>query len=203
MGQSQDGGTIRQPAGKIRPMKTAFDLRPPSVPLPSAAAFLRHARYRLSGDYRVKIVTVTQELTDEQLWWRPNPASNSIGNLMLHLCGNARQWIVAGVGGARDARDRPAEFARRGGLGRAELTALLEETLHDVDGVLADLETRATAADGDAALQRICEPQRFTQTVLDAVFHVVEHFSYHTGQIVMLAKWHVGERVRLYDDSQL
>jgi uncharacterized damage-inducible protein DinB len=181
----------------------SFLLDPPAEPQSSAAAFVRHARYRLRDDYLVKISSAIAELTDDQIWWRPNAASNSIGNLILHLAGNARQWIVAGVGGAPDTRDRASEFARRDGIDRRTLMTLLEETLRLVDRALADLEARVAADQSDAALQRICRPQGFTQTVFDAVFHVVEHFSYHTGQIVMLAKWHVGERIRLYDDGRL
>jgi len=180
-----------------------FLIEPPSSPLSASRAFLRHARFRLRDDYLVKITAAAGELTDDQIWWRPNEASNSIGNLVLHLCGNARQWIVAGVGGAPDARERAKEFAERGPIPRGALTALLEATLADVDARLADLERAVDAAGSDAPLQRACVPQGFAQTVLDAVFHVVEHFSYHTGQIVLLAKWHAGERIRLYDDARL
>ena len=169
----------------------------------AAAAFLRQARFRLREDYRVKITAAVMELTDEQIWWRPNDASNSIGNLVLHLCGNVRQWIVAGVAGAHDTRDRAREFAQRDPIGRDALLGLLEQTLAEVDGRLADVERAVADAGADTPLQRVCVPQGTEQTVLDAVFHVVEHFSYHTGQIVLLAKWHAGERVRFYDDRVL
>jgi len=173
------------------------------MPLPAGSAFLRHARFRLRHDYLVKITAATVELTDEQIWWRPNDSSNSVGNLILHVCGNARQWIVSGVGGAADTRHRASEFSRRDGLGRRALIALLEETLGEVDAALAELEHALTATASDAPLQRACVPQGYAQTALDAVFHVVEHFAYHTGQIVLLAKWHAGDRIRLYDDARL
>jgi uncharacterized damage-inducible protein DinB len=181
----------------------AFLLEPPATPLPAAAAFLRQARFRLRDDYVVKIAESMAGLTDEQIWWRPNDASNSIGNLVLHLCGNARQWIVAGVGGAADTRDRAREFASRDPIKRDTLLNLLADTLADVDATLVRLEEDVAAAGSDVPLQRACTPQGFAQTVLDAVFHVVEHFSYHTGQIVMLAKWHVADRIHLYDDTRL
>jgi uncharacterized damage-inducible protein DinB len=181
----------------------SFLPEPPASPMSAAHAFVRHARFRLHEDYLVKIDAALRELTDQQIWWRPNEASNSIGNLILHLSGNARQWIVAGVGGAADTRDRPAEFTRREGIGRDALLTLLRETLAEVDATLADLDRSLSTSGGDAPLQRHCRPQAFDQTVLDAVFHVVEHFSYHTGQIVLLAKWHAGERIRLYDDKRL
>lgn len=184
-------------------MARSFLLEPPSSPLPAGLGFLRQARFRLREDYLIKIVTATRELDDDQIWWRPNEASNSIGNLILHLRGNARQWIVAGVGGAADTRARAEEFAHRERIGREALMQMLSETIGDVDGALADLERALVAAGSDSPLQRACQPQGYPQTVLDAVFHVVEHFSYHTGQIVLLAKWHAGERIRLYDDSEL
>jgi uncharacterized damage-inducible protein DinB len=189
--------------GKIPGMPRSFLLDPPPSPLPAARGFLRHARFRLRDDYFVKISTAIAELTDEQIWWRPNESSNSIGNLILHLCGNARQWIVAGVGGAPDRRDRAAEFAQRDRIDRSALAALLDRALADVDAELAALDAAVVAAGADAPLQRACVPQGFAQTVLDAVFHVVEHFSYHTGQIIVLAKWHQGARIRLYDDVRL
>ena len=77
----------------------------------------------------------------------------------------------------------------------------LEETVREVDARLSDLDRELVADASDAPLQRGCLPQGFDQTVLDAVFHVVEHFSYHTGQIVLLAKWHAGGRIRLYDND--
>jgi uncharacterized damage-inducible protein DinB len=184
-------------------MRTFFLLEPPPSPLPVARGFLRHARFRFRDDYLVKITRALTELTDEQIWWRPNDSSNSIGNLILHLCGNARQWIVAGVGGAPDTRNRTREFAQRDPIGGNTLTTLLEKTVDEVDARLADLDNALISSESETPLQRVCLPQGLAQTVLDAVFHVVEHFSYHTGQIILLAKWHTGERINLYDDSRL
>lgn len=183
--------------------RRSFLLEPPSQPLPAALAFLREARFRLREDYLVKLTAALNEMTNEQLWWRPNEASNSAGNLILHLAGNIRQWMIAGVGGNTDVRDRASEFAERRQLEKSELMELLKSTLDEVDAVLATLERDVSVAHSDVPLQRECVPQGYAQTVLDAVFHVVEHFSYHTGQIVFLAKWHAADRIRLYDDRQL
>ncbi len=180
-----------------------YSLAPPDTPLPATHAFLRQARFRLHADYRVKLNLALAALSDDQIWWRPNAASNSIGNLLLHLCGNARQWIVAGVGGAADVRTRATEFAARGKLDKQGLLALLEATLAEVDGVLAEVEREVAAESSDAPLQRVIAPQGFPQSVLDAVFHVVEHFSYHTGQIVYLAKQVSGQPTQFYDESAL
>lgn len=176
-------------------------LEPPDQPLAAGRAFLRHARFRLREDYPVKISGALAELTDEQIWWRPNEASNSIGNLILHLSGNVRQWLIAGVGGATDTRNRSGEFAERSQLNKDELLARLQTTLNEVDAVLAKLETEL--ANEETPLQREITPQGFSQAVLDSIFHAVEHFSYHTGQIVFIAKLLAGERIRFYDDQQL
>lgn len=183
--------------------RRSFLLEPPVVTLPATQAFLRHARFRLREDYPVKISSALAELTDEQIWWRPNEASNSAGNLILHLCGNVRQWIIAGVGGAVDARDRDREFIEPCQISKEELLTLLSATLSEVDEVLTRLEKEMAASQSDAPLQREIVPQGFAQTVLDAIFHVVEHFSYHTGQIVFIAKLLAAERIRFYDDRQL
>src|SRR4026209_1187126 len=87
----------------------------------TAQAFLAQYREYLTGHYLPKIRAAVETLSEADLWWRPNEASNSIGNLMLHLTGNIRQWIVSGVGGAPDRRDRAAEFARRAQLARETL----------------------------------------------------------------------------------
>lgn len=147
--------------------------------------FLSLSRDYLVHDYVPRIVAVLRQLEDTDLWWRGNDASNSIGNLVLHLCGNVRQWIVTGVGGAPDIRDRPAEFARRDGLSREELIDLLRDTVGLVDATLAQV-----------TVDRLNESRRIQgidTTVLAAIYHVVEHFSTHTGQIMMLAKLRLGK----------
>lgn len=185
----------------MKETRRSFLLEPPEQPLAAGRAFVRHARFRLREDYPVKISGALAELTDEQLWWRPNEASNSIGNLILHLCGNVRQWLIAGVGGATDVRNRSGEFDERNRLSKEDLLAKLQTTLEEVDVVLAQLE-RELIAD-EMLLQREIVPQGFSQTVLDSIFHAVEHFSYHTGQIVFIAKLLAADRISFYDDRQL
>ncbi len=187
----------------MKDARRSFLLTPPAQPLPAGQAFLRQARFRLQEDYRVKLTEALNSLSETQLWWRPNEVSNSVGNLVLHLAGNIRQWIIAGVGGQSDVRDRASEFIVGAQQNKAELLALLHATLAEVDAELSRLETVLQAAGNDAPLQRICLPQGYEQTVLDAVFHVVEHFSYHTGQIILLAKWLSNDGLRFYDEQQL
>src|ERR1044072_8713846 len=107
---------------------------------PVSKAFITRASEFLLGDYLPKIERCLEKLTDEQIWWRANAESNSIGNLILHLCGNARQWIICGVGAQPDHRDRDSEFAQREIISRGELLALLRSTLHEVDNTLRDLD---------------------------------------------------------------
>jgi uncharacterized damage-inducible protein DinB len=183
--------------------RKAFLLDPPAAALPASLMFLRHARFRLLDDYFVKIAAAIDSLDNEQVWRRPNESSNSIGNLLLHLSGNLRQWIISGVGGADDTRDRAREFAARASVSKCELVELMKETLDEADAILAKIEDECAATNSDAPLQRVCRPQAYEVTVFDAIFHVVEHFSYHTGQIIFAAKWLAEGRVSFYDDRRL
>jgi uncharacterized damage-inducible protein DinB len=142
--------------------------------------FIARSRYHLIDDFLPKIERCLDRLTDDQVWWRPNEESNSIGNLVLHLCGNARQWIVGGVGAVADSRNRDAEFAQREVVPRAELQSLLKQTLNAVDATLREY-------DADRLLERRTI-QGSDVSALEAILHVVEHFSMHTGQILMLTK---------------
>src|SRR5688500_417184 len=99
-----------------------------SATTPVAREFIDQARTFLSDDYLPKLERCLEQLTDEQIWWRANEKSNSIGNLLLHLSGNARQWIVSGLGGAADARVRSQEFAERRLIPRPELLTILRQT---------------------------------------------------------------------------
>jgi uncharacterized damage-inducible protein DinB len=143
-------------------------------------AFVSQARTFLISDYLPKIERCVERLTDDQVWWRANAESNSIGNLLLHLCGNARQWIVSGLGGELDQRTRQREFNERAIISREELLARLRTTLGEVDDVLAGFKT--------AQLLDAFHIQGSDVTALEAIFHVVEHFSMHTGQIILLTK---------------
>jgi uncharacterized damage-inducible protein DinB len=158
-----------------------------------ANAFLARSRYYLATEYRIKIRTAVESLPDGALWSRPNEESNSVGNLLLHLAGNVRQWIVAGVGGARDNRDRASEFQARDGADAATLLAALDVVLDDADAVLAKL------SQADLATSRTIQGRDVE--VLEAVYHVVEHFSGHVGQIVLIAKMHSPGSIRFYEDA--
>ncbi len=155
------------------------------------AAFIDRALEYLLRHYQLKLERCLEKLTDEQIWWRPNEESNSVGNLVLHLCGNTRQWIVAGVGSEADTRVRDAEFEQRAVITRAELLTLLHTTLTDVANVLRSL-------DPSMLLSRR-QIQGHDLDVLEAIFHVTEHFSMHTGQIILLTKLLTAADLRFYD----
>lgn len=155
--------------------------------------FLERSRYYLGVEYPAKIRSSVLAIPTDRLWWRPNASSNSAGNLVLHLAGNVRQWVVSGMGGARDERVRDAEFAAAGGMDATALLAHLEKTLSEVDVVLARLTPQALGEK-----RRI---QGRETTVFSALYHVVEHFSGHTGQIILLAKQHAPDAIRFYEDA--
>ena len=156
----------------------------------TGAAFLAQSREYLTGHYLPKIRAAVERLSEEDTWWRPNEASNSVGNLMLHLAGNIRQWIVSGVGGAPDTRDRSAEFARRDPLPRDELVAILTEAVLAADTVLARTDP--------AGLNDRCAVQGRSVTTLQAIYHAVEHFGMHAGQILYVAKLRTGRDLGFY-----
>lgn len=145
-----------------------------------AGEFIDASRTVLASDYLPKVWRCLSELSEDDLWWRPNDASNSVGNLLLHMCGNLRQWVVGGAGGRRVERDRESEFSARATEARADLIARVKATAAEVDRVLADLSE-------DTLLEGI-EVQGFHVTRLQAVYHAIEHFGYHLGQIVYVTK---------------
>ena len=154
-------------------------------------AFIARSQHHLAEDYLPKIERCLGQLTDEQIWWRANEQSNSIGNLLLHLSGNVRQWIVCGLGDATDSRDRDSEFAQRTQIPRAELFERLKRTVNEAVATLARL-------DPDKLLEKH-RIQGLEVSALEAVLHVVEHFSMHTGQIILLTKLLTATDLHFYD----
>ncbi|HET6575485.1 MAG TPA: DUF1572 family protein [Fimbriiglobus sp.] len=128
------------------------------------------------------------QLDDWQVWHRSRPGLNSIGNLILHLGGNLRQWVVAGVGGAADTRDRPAEFAERGPIPKAELVRGLEAVVAEAQRVLTGVDAQQLGA-----VRRI---QGFDVTGVAAIFDSVPHFRGHTQEIVHMTRLQLGGAYR-------
>jgi uncharacterized damage-inducible protein DinB len=135
---------------------------------------------RYWAEYQDKIERVTASLDDDAFWWRPNERSNSIANLLLHLRGNLGQWVLAGLLGEAVERRRSAEFAAREGARGAELVAALGEVVGRCRAGVRGLS--------ETDLARPLRIQSYSVDGYEALFHAVEHMSYHTGQIVLLAK---------------
>ena len=158
-----------------------------------APLFIDRSRHYLLVENRTKLHAAVAALPAEALWWRPNDGSNSVGNLLMHLAGNLRQWIVGGVGGEPVERDRAGEFSARNGASADVLLAELDAVLNDVDRVLSAL------SESELSARRTIQGREVT--VLEAVYHVVEHFALHLGQVVLIAKIHAPGAVRFYEDA--
>jgi hypothetical protein len=155
--------------------------------------FLEFSRDKLIGQYWPRMQRCVTSLTDQQIWWRPNDASNSVGNLLLHLNGNVTQWLIVPFAGGVDTRDRPAEFTQREDTPGSELLARLAATMSRAEQVLAGLS--------EPDLLQTLQIQNYTVTGLTAVYQVVEHFGLHYGQISYITKQLRGEDLGFY--SQL
>lgn len=129
-------------------------------------------------------------LTEDQIWMRNSENQNSVGNLVLHLCGNVRQWIGFGVAGQPDIRERDGEFAARGGIQVAELRERLKATIAEAADIIRNVP--------QARLAEKTTIQKYDVTVLEAILHVVEHFAQHTGQIIFATKLLTGEDLGYY-----
>ena len=132
------------------------------------------------GQYLDKIRHCAGMLSEDEAWWRPAPGTNSVANLMLHLAGNLSLWVLNTLGGESNPRHRSAEFA-------ADHSAPKDEVLERLADVVGRCQ-RLLARLGEADLDRACEVQRYATDGRGALFHAVEHMSYHTGQIVWITK---------------
>lgn len=149
---------------------------------------IAQAEHLLKEVYLPRILSCLKELSLEQIWWRPNEASNSVGNLVLHLQGNLRQWIISGLAGEPDTRRRDEEFSRRGPTPRRELMRGLQSTVGEACRILHKLSPQD--------LTRVHSTQKYRVTGLEAAFHVAEHFSHHAGQIILLTKMLTGNDLK-------
>ena len=145
--------------------------------------FLDECQQQLQAKFE-KIEHCLKQLNEEQVWWRPHEEANSIGNIILHLCGNMRQWVLHGIGGAADERDRPAEFAEHGRHSRDELLHQLRDVIGEVAVVL-----QATTSEDLLKMRRI---QGFDVNGLSAIFDSVSHLVGHTQEIIYITRLQLG-----------
>lgn len=134
-------------------------------------------------------------IDEKQLWKSPQKNIPAIGNLILHLCGNARQWILSGIGGEQDNRNRDQEFEIQNKIRKAELIFLLENLRMNINEVLRDLD--------ETEIYHTKKNQGFDTSNFSAIIHVIEHFSYHTGQITTLTKWLSNKETAYYGNFDL
>jgi len=154
--------------------------------------FLTFSKDKLLNQYWPRLQTIVGSLTDDQIWWRPNSACNSIGNLLLHLNGNVRQWLVASFNKHEDARNRPAEFQERRRIPGKALVERLGQTIDAASEVLNRLTPGELAA--------TYKIQGYTVSGLAAIYQVVEHFGLHYGQIVYISKALRGQDLGFYPE---
>lgn len=134
-------------------------------------------------------------LSEAELWQRPNAASNSVGNLILHLCGNIRQYIISGLGQQPDTRERDGEFATTEGFTKNELLQMLTYTVAEAASIIESADEENLLAERKV--------QGYSLTGIGIIVHVVEHYSYHTGQIAFWSKLLKDEDLAFYGDSDL
>ncbi len=160
------------------------------------AAFLAQSIELLEGTYLPRIEQALTILPGADLWWRPHAGVIAAGTILLHLEGNLRQWVLSGLGGHPDRRRRREEFTRAEGEA-GELLERLRETVRGACGVLAGLPPDTLSAQHSI--------QGFEVSGMEAVYHVVEHFSWHTGQLVWIAKARAGEGhgLAFYDEEEI
>jgi uncharacterized damage-inducible protein DinB len=159
-----------------------------------AREFVDQSLFRINEN-TPKIKKCLEELNEEQIWQRPNEASNSIGNILLHLCGNITQYIISALGRQPDHRERDKEFAAKSGYSKEELqnkiTNVLDEAIKTINSVD---ETR---------LMKIYYVQGFHHSGIGIIIHVTEHYSYHTGQVIFWTKLLKGIDLGLYANIDL
>jgi uncharacterized damage-inducible protein DinB len=143
------------------------------------ADFLNVSCRRL-GQMTEYLTACVKKLSEEQIWQRQGAHENAVGNLVLHLCGNARQWIMHGVGGAPDVRVRDKEFSADGEMSGAELIALFDSTMNEAKNIIA-------AVPAERMVERV-HPQGRDVSMLEAIYQVVGHVQQHVGQIILLTK---------------
>jgi uncharacterized damage-inducible protein DinB len=142
-----------------------------------------------------KIMKCLDELSEEQIWLRPNEVSNSIGNILLHLCGNITQYIISSLGDQPDIRERDKEFSAEGGYNKQELLNKLTHTLQQAVNVIKNVD--------DAQLLKVHSVQGFNYSGIGIIVHVTEHYSHHTGQIIFWTKQLTGNAPGFYTHVDL
>jgi len=157
--------------------------------------FIAEIKRRLFTENIPRLKKCLSELTVAQIWYRPNNASNSVGNLVLHLHGNVRQWVVAGLGKNKDVRARQKEFDEKGPVP-------LEKMLSDMDKLMEEVNQILTKTSTEDLLE-VRNVQGYQESGLSILVHITEHFSYHVGQITYIVKMLKNKDMGYYDGHDL
>ncbi|MEZ4949393.1 MAG: DinB family protein [Saprospiraceae bacterium] len=157
---------------------------------------VEQVKIRLFEEGIPRIKKCLSELSEEEVWFRPNENVVSVGNLVLHLCGNVKQWLIAGVGGLPDKRQREREFSETGPLPSQFLIEQLDDLQKDANAVLEEV-----------SVENLLRPRTiqgvFHETGLSILVHVTEHFSYHVGQITYFTKVRKNTDLKYYGELDL
>nr|WP_298789606.1 DinB family protein [uncultured Allomuricauda sp.] len=156
--------------------------------------FVLNANYRMDESLRM-IKICLDKLSEEVIWQKPNEATNSIGNLILHLCGNITQYGIASLQGIEDNRNRDEEFSVLSGYTKNELFQKLVSTVEDAKKAISEVTIEE--------LLKKRSVQGFEFSGIGNIVHVVEHFSYHTGQIALWTKILNNQDLGFYDGIDL
>jgi len=159
-----------------------------------ANEFIEQSIYRIEKN-TPKIIKCLDQLTEEQIWLRPNKASNSIGNILLHLCGNITQYVISALGDQPDIRERDKEFSTEGGYNKGELLAKLAGTLARAIAVIRNAD--------EVRLMKVHSVQGFNYSGIGIIVHITEHYSHHAGQIIFWTKQLTGNDLGFYSHVDL
>jgi uncharacterized damage-inducible protein DinB len=156
--------------------------------------FLKNSSYRLDEGTRMIKISL-DSISESDIWKKPNESSNSIGNQIVHICGNMTQYIIASLGEGDDYRNRDEEFSMTGGFTKSQLIQKLEDTVKEAKVILKQCSKKQ--------LIKIREVQGFKLSGIGIVIHAVEHYSYHTGQIAFWAKLMTNKDLGFFDGRDL
>ena len=158
-------------------------------------AIVEEGRRRLVNESLPRMTQCLEQLTDDQIWWKPNKNSNSVGNIIVHVNGNLRQWVLSAIAGQPDERQRNIEFEMDGGISGTQLIEMLQATMREVSTALDEVVK--------IGILEIRPVQVFEESILSIIVHVVEHTSYHTGQVTWITKMLVDGQLNYYGNTDL
>jgi uncharacterized damage-inducible protein DinB len=154
---------------------------------------IAETKRRIIGESIPRIKKCLNVLSEQEIWFKPNDHSNSVGNLVLHLCGNVTQWIGSGLGKMPDNRLRDLEFSEKGPMPSTKLIEALDRLIPLIENTLDNLT--------EEDFLQLHKVQVYQETGVNILVHVVEHFSYHTGQIAFFTKWRKNMDMNFYPED--